>query len=141
MAKAGKKNTPDLVSELRDLRIQLMILGGTKSALIRAPSPYRRAVPEPQLPTNREAAVSDTQPRPRSRKRRGQGAGPQRLRAHRVLRRLWPQEYPTREEVSNQDLFDRFAKEYEQVESKANLPSKHGMPSLETVLREVGRKD
>ena len=51
------------------------------------------------------------------------------------------QGYPTRDEVSDADLYDRFAKEYEKVEGKANPRSRLGMPSLATVLREVGRKD
>jgi len=39
------------------------------------------------------------------------------------------------------DLYDRFAKEYEKVEGKANPRSRLAMPSRATVLREVGRKD
>jgi hypothetical protein len=78
----------------------------------------------------------------RSRKpRENRGAGPQRLRARVVLRRIWREGYPTRAEVSDVDAWDRFSKEYEKVEGKANPPSRYGKPSLETVLREMGRKD
>jgi hypothetical protein len=89
-----------------------------------------------------ETASTDAQPQPRSsRKRKNQGSGPQRRRARVVLKRLWPKEYPTEEEVSDVDLLDRFAKEYEKVEGQANPPSKYGKPSPATVLREVGRRD
>jgi hypothetical protein len=78
----------------------------------------------------------------RSRKlRKDRGGGPQRLRARVVLRRIWREEYPTRAEVSDVDVLDRFSKEYAKVEGKANCPSKWGEPSPDTVLREMGRKD
>jgi hypothetical protein len=76
----------------------------------------------------------------RSRKRRNQGGGQQTLRARVVLRRMYGAEYPTKEEVSNDDLLDRFDKEYARVEGKANPPSRHGKPSPDTVLREAGRR-
>lgn len=80
--------------------------------------------------------------KPRSRKpRENRGGGPQRLRARVVLRRIWRQEYPTREVVSDADVWDRFSEAYDRIEGKANPPSKHGKPSLETVLREMGRRD
>ena len=61
MGMAGEKDTsPELVSALRDLQIQLMILGGTKGALIRAPSPYRPTV------TRAEAAPADKPASPKS---------------------------------------------------------------------------
>jgi hypothetical protein len=97
-----------------------------------------------QRPKKRESAPADTQPQPRaSRRRRNQGSGPQTLRARVVLKRMYggPEGYPTRDEVSDVDLLDRFAKEYEKVEGKANPPSRLKMPSPDTVLREVGRKD
>jgi hypothetical protein len=78
----------------------------------------------------------------RSRKpRENRGGGPQRRRARVVLRRIWREGYPTRAEVSDVDLIDRFASEYERVEGKAKPSSRLGMPSPHTVLREVGRKD
>jgi hypothetical protein len=49
--------------------------------------------------------------------------------------------YPTRDEVPDVDLLDRFAKEYGRVEGKATPPSKLLMPSPDVVLREVGRRD
>jgi hypothetical protein len=76
-----------------------------------------------------------------SKRRRNSGGGAQRLRARVVLKRLWPNGYPTEEEVSTPDLWKRFGIEYDRIEGKANPPSKLGMPSPATVLREVGRKD
>jgi hypothetical protein len=58
-----------------------------------------------------------------------------------VLRRIWRGEYPTIDEVSDVDVWDRFSEEYERVEGKAKPRSKYGKPSLHTVLREMGRKD
>lgn len=85
---------------------------------------------------------SEEGPRARSRKpRKNRGSGPQRRRARVVLRRIWPKEYPMIDEVSDVDVWDLFSKEYERVEAKAKPSSKHGKPSLHTVLREMGRKD
>jgi hypothetical protein len=111
-----------------------------------SPSTTQQTVAEPTPAASVELLGAlnpgDAQPQPRaSRQRRNQGSGPQRRRARVVLKRLWPKEYPTEEEVSNVDLLDRFAKEYEKVEGKANPPSRLKMPSPDTVLREVGRKD
>jgi hypothetical protein len=81
------------------------------------------------------------QPAKRSRKlRKNRGSGPQRLRARVVLRRIWSKEYPRKDEVSDVDVWDRFSKEYERFEGKARPPSRHGKPSLDTVLREMGRR-
>jgi hypothetical protein len=54
---------------------------------------------------------------------------------------MFPNGYPTEEEVSTPDLWDRFGAEYARVEGKEVPPSKLGMPSIKTVLREVGRTD
>jgi hypothetical protein len=102
--------------------------------------------PPQQPPQKRKTASADaqSQPQPRaSRRRRDQGSGPQTLRARVVLNRMYggPEKYPPRDEVSDADLLDRFAKEYEKVEGKANPPSKYGRPSKEVVLRETLRKD
>jgi hypothetical protein len=88
----------------------------------------------------REPALADVPSRSRK-PRKNRGSGPQRRRARVVLRRIWPKEYPTREEVSDADVWDRFSEAYKKIEAGANPPSKHGKPSLHTVLREMGRKD
>jgi len=94
---------------------------------------------QPQQPTNeREPNSGDVRA---SKRRRNSGGGAQRRRARVVLKRLWPNGYPTEEEVSTPDLLERFGAEYDRVEGKANPPSKLGIPSPATVLREVGRKD
>jgi hypothetical protein len=106
------------------------------------------AAPSPSAPE----AQSETPPPPAaqpdeavsgrptaSRRRRNQGGGPQTLRARVVLKRMYPERYPTEDEVSGVDLYDRFAEEYKKVEGKANPPSKWGMPSRRVVMREVGR--
>ena len=100
------------------------------------PPPAQR---QPQQPTNeREPNSGDVRA---SKRRRNSGGGAQRRRARVVLKRLWPNGYPTEEEVSTPDLLERFGAEYDRVEGKANPPSKLGIPSPATVLREVGRKD
>jgi hypothetical protein len=106
------------------------------------PPPAQR---QPQQPTNeREPNSGDARASRRRRNwERGAGSGAQTLRARVVLKRLYgdPAKYPTEEEVSTPDLLKRFAEEYERVEGKAKLPSKLGMPSRPTVLREVGRQE
>jgi hypothetical protein len=67
------------------------------------------------------------------------GQGPQRVRARKVLRRIFGEDYPTEEELSTPDLLKKFRAEYSRMEGGS--PSKPGRPSNETVLREVGRKD
>jgi hypothetical protein len=85
---------------------------------------------------------ADAQSLPRvSRRRRNQGIGPQACRARVVMRRIWPGKYPTKDQVSDADLYARFAEEYAEVEGKADPPSKWGMPSRKVVLREAGRAD
>lgn len=91
-----------------------------------------------------DSAVREEEATPQSRSRKprkNRGGGPQRLRARVVLRRIWPEEHPTRAEVSDVDVWDRFSDEYERVEGKAKPRSRYGKPSLDTVLREMGRKD
>ena len=106
-------------------------------------SPQAKQQSKQQPPEKREPASADAQSQPRaSKRRRNQRIGAQTRRARVVLKRMYgPEGYPTRDEVSDADLYDRFAKEYEKVEGKANPRSRLGMPSLATVLREVGRKD
>jgi hypothetical protein len=68
-----------------------------------------------------------------------QGAHARRVRV--VLRRIYENgDYPSEEELSNSDLDDQFCKEYDNVEGKKQPPSKHGRPSVDTVLRVVGRR-
>ena len=83
--------------------------------------------------------IRNTDPRPSRRRSAYQGS--QRIRARVVLKRLFSGEYPTEAEVSTPDLWIRFCAEYDRVEGKAKPPSKLGCPSIETLLREVGRKD
>jgi hypothetical protein len=72
-------------------------------------------------------------------RRRGTYRGAQRTRARVVLRRIYKDgNYPTEEEVSTPDLWLLFCDEYDRGEEKSR--SKLGRPSIETVLREVGRK-
>jgi hypothetical protein len=90
-----------------------------------------------------EPAPADAQSQQRSsRRRKNQGSGPQTRRARVVLKRLYggPEGYPSRDEVSDVDLYDQFANQYASVEGKAHPPSRYPMPSREVVLREVGRK-
>lgn len=101
--------------------------------IVTADGAVRELVDEP-------SAEEASQARSR-RPRKNRGSGPQRRRARVVLRRIWREEYPTIEEVSDVDVWDRFSKEYEKVEGKAKPPSKYGKPSPHTVLREMGRKD
>jgi hypothetical protein len=104
-------------------------------------SPQAKRPPQ-HRPKKREPTSADAQSQPRaSKRRRNQGSGPQTRRARVVLKRVYPAGYPTRDQVSDVDLYDRFAKEYEKVEGKANPRSRLAMPSRATVLREVGRKD
>jgi hypothetical protein len=82
-------------------------------------------------------------------RKRGSHYAPQRLRARKVLRRIWPGDYPSRDEVTDADLWDQFCVEYDHVEGKAEAAaiapgkptSKYGRPSKDTLLRLVGRKD
>jgi hypothetical protein len=78
-----------------------------------------------------------------SRRRRNQGGGAQRRRIRVVLKRMGmdPSKYPTEDEVSTPDLWKRFGEEYEKVEGKEKPPSKLGMPSRRTMMREVGRAE
>jgi len=78
-----------------------------------------------------------------SRRRRDQGGGTQTLRARAVLKRIWRKEYPTEEQVSSVDLYERFEKEYGEYkkdEAKAGRSSRYPVPSKSVVMREVGRK-
>jgi hypothetical protein len=99
------------------------------------PVPPAESMPAPPTESSRAS---------RQRRNQGnQGSGPQTRRARVVLKRIYggPDKYPTREKVPDADLYDCFAEEYEKVEGKAEPKSRWGMPSLEVVLREVGRKD
>ena len=100
-------------------------------------SPRVEPVPPPK-PTSADARAS----RRRRNWESGAGSGAQTLRARAVLKRLYggPAKYPTREEVRDADLYDRFVEEYKKVEGKAKPSSKWGIPSRATVLREVGRQ-
>jgi hypothetical protein len=72
-------------------------------------------------------------------RRKGSYRGAQRTRARVVLRRIYRDDnYPTEEEVSTPDLWDRFCAEYDRAEGKST--SKLGRPSKDTVLRVVGRR-
>jgi hypothetical protein len=74
-------------------------------------------------------------------RKRGSYKAAQRIRARAVLRRIFTDgDDPTEEELSSNDLWDQFCNEYDRVEAKAKSPSKYGMPSRDTVLREVGRR-
>jgi hypothetical protein len=85
---------------------------------------------------------SEEASQPRSRKaRKNRGSGSKRLPARVVLRRIWPEGYPTRAEVSDADLWDRFVKEWDRVEGKRPPTKFNKIPSNSTVLRETGRKD
>ena len=76
----------------------------------------------------------------RSRKR-GVHAQPQQTRARKVLESLYPDGYPTPEDVSNVDLLHAFSKGYKEMIEGGRLPkSKYSEPSPSSVLREVGRK-
>jgi hypothetical protein len=78
-----------------------------------------------------------------SRRRRNQGGGTQTLRARAVLKRMCSQGYPTEEQESSVDLYERFGKEYEEYkkdEAKAGRHSRYPRPSMSVVMREVGRK-
>jgi hypothetical protein len=97
---------------------------------------------QPKQQPSKKHESADARPQPRaSKRRRNQRSGPQTRRTRVVLKRMYSEGYPTRDEVSDVDLLDRFAKEYEKVEGKAYPPSRLKMPSLETILREVGRKN
>jgi len=100
--------------------------------------PQRQPQPQPPKPASADTRAS----RRRRNWESGAGSGAQTLRARVVLKRLYgsPAKYPTREEVPDADLYDRFAEEYKKVEGKAKPSSKWGMPSRATVLREVGRQ-
>jgi hypothetical protein len=116
--------------------------GQARAANPLQPPPAQR---QPQQPTNeREPNSGDARASKRRRNSKsGPGSGAQTLRARAVLKRLYgdPAKYPTEEEVSTPDLLERFGAEYDRVESQANPPSKLGIPSRATVLREVGRQE
>ena len=69
-----------------------------------------------------------------SRPKRGPYHRPQRIQARAVLKRLYPEEYPSEEEVSPRQLWDRFCREWQRQERDPDRPSR------DTVLREVGRR-
>src|SRR5262245_40715154 len=114
MGKADK----DIAEVLRGISVRLEVLGGTKGRLIQI------------RPVHQPAQRPSRKPRRPSRKpREDRSGGQQRRRARIVLRRIWPEGYPTRDQVPDVDLQDRFAKEYDKVEGKANPPSRLKMPS------------
>jgi len=54
---------------------------------------------------------------------------------------MFPDGYPTRDEVSDLELYDQFEKEWKKEKAKApSSPKFKVMPSLDTVLRVVGRR-
>jgi hypothetical protein len=56
---------------------------------------------------------------------------------------MCPEGYPTEEQVSGVDWWERFTEKYEECkkdEAKAGRPSRHPRPSKSVVMREVGRK-
>jgi hypothetical protein len=75
---------------------------------------------------------------------RGEGILDQRVRLneawYKVLKRLYPDGYPPKEEVSNVDLLDAFDKEYDRFKATERRSSRHPKPSAPTVLRLVGRR-
>jgi hypothetical protein len=121
---------------LREPSFDLFVAGLTP---VTATPPEGEPVPAVSV-VKTSAADAQTLPRV-SRRRRNQGIGPQTRRARVVLKRIYPEEYPTEDEVSDADLYDRFAREYAEVEGKAKPPSRYNRPSLTTVMREVGRKE
>jgi hypothetical protein len=102
-------------------------------------------LPESSPPDDASPAKLPAKP---SRKR-GSYYAAQRLRARKVLRRIWPGDYPSRDEVTDADLWDQFCVEYDHLEGEAEAAaiatgkpaSKYGRPSKDTLLRLVGRKD
>jgi hypothetical protein len=109
------------------------------------PRPVHHLEPESLPPDDASPAKLPAKP---SRKR-GSHHAAQRLRARKALRRIWPGDYPSRNEVTDADLYDQFCAEWKRVEEKAKAEaiaagkpaSKYGCPSKDIVLREVGRKD
>ena len=76
----------------------------------------------------------------RSRKRRVY-AKPQQTRARKVLKELYPDRYPTQEEVPNGELLHAFGKRIKEMIDAGRLPkSGRAEPSDSSVLRELGRK-
>ena len=80
-------------------------------------------------------------PAPRSRKKGAPYTSFQTPRARKVLRKRYPDGYPSEEKVSTPDLLKQFANDYSTMLKSGELsPTKRGTPSDSTVLREAGRK-
>jgi hypothetical protein len=100
-------------------------------------------------PTAKEQVFCETpdeiEPSARRSRRRRESGGTQARRARTVLRRMFPDgNYPSEEELSTPDLRDRFITAYADVEGKesqSSPPSRYGIPSMSTMLREIGRKE
>ena len=68
-------------------------------------------------------------------------AQPQQTRARKVLKELYPDRYPTQEEVANGELLHAFGKRIKEMIDAGRLPkSGRAEPSDSSVLRELGRK-
>jgi hypothetical protein len=108
------------------------------------PAELAGAAPAAEPPKPVKAAVESNPSKKKKKRSRRKSIykGPQRIRARAVLRRKFKDgNYPSEAEVSTPDLYDRFGDEYQRVEGKENPPSKYGCPSLDTMLREVGRRE
>jgi hypothetical protein len=105
------------------------------------------SVIQPETPRTETTAQVIAGPAPvgnkskRSRKRTVH-TKPQQIRARNILKVLYPERYPTRDEVPDADLWITFCDKYEELKKTTRLSkSKFGRPAQSSVMREVGRKD
>jgi hypothetical protein len=102
-------------------------------------------IAEPSAPKNHDDATSvilaDAPAAKKHSRKKGRRAGFQTLRAGKVLRKRYPESYPSEEEVSNADLLSQFQADYdEMLRTRELTPTRHPAPSRSTILRIVGRK-
>jgi hypothetical protein len=84
-------------------------------------------------------SILDSKQSKRSRQRE-KGRGRQTIRALAVLKKLYPEGWPTTEEISNLDLLAQFRAKLACVEAEMVPRPRPPEPSDDTVLRAVGRR-
>src|SRR5262245_15153133 len=113
MGGAGRKGTSFDVTRAGGGR--LLRVSGASGRLLGVRRLSRQSVDEtPPAPSVNPppAAEPEAQPRPRASRRRREGGGTQSRRARIILEKMFPDGYPTRDEVSDLELYDQFEKEW-----------------------------
>jgi hypothetical protein len=135
-------SSPQTVAPVLTERLGRSVRTAESASIEGGPGRSAQNILKPVAQTSLESAsdgAHESPPKPsRQRKKR---LGPQIRRARTVLKRLYPDGYPTEEEVPTVDLLASFEAEYDRIEGQQVPPSALGMPSDRTVLREVGRDE